>query len=295
MNHPILEWGVEVVRAVQTVGSPALTALMRGVTFLGAQYFYLAALPLLYWCVDRRRGARIGIVFFLSTYLNLVLKDAFAQPRPYDLDPSVGMARETSPGLPSNHAQGTAVFWGLLAPSLGRIKGWLLALVVTFAVGFSRIYLGVHFPTDVFAGWGLAILVLAADALLVPRFERLFGRVDLRLKLTLAAGLVLVMNAIDRSDTSITGAFLGVALGFVLAGRYARFSAKGSLGRKALRYLAGIAVTAILYLVPKLLLGEVGSGLEPLVRFVRYGILGLWVSLGAPWCFLKLKLAEREE
>ena len=73
----------------------------------------------------------------------------------------------------------------------------------------------------------------------------------------------------------------------------APFSTKGSLGKKALRYVFGMATVAILYLAPKYLLGARLSA-EPLVRFLRYAAVSAWGALGAPWLFLKLGLADRE-
>jgi hypothetical protein len=49
----------------------------------------------------------------------------------------------------------------------------------------------------------------------------------------------------------------------------------------------------IVYAAPKLLLAELGA--VPLLRFLRYVILGSWIAVGAPWLFLKMGLAERED
>ncbi|MBL8968006.1 MAG: phospholipid phosphatase, partial [Spirochaetaceae bacterium] len=53
----ILAWGVDVVRFVQGAASPVMTVFMKGLSALGSEWFYLAILPVIYWCVDRRRGA----------------------------------------------------------------------------------------------------------------------------------------------------------------------------------------------------------------------------------------------
>ncbi len=290
----MLAWGLDIVRLTQRAATPALTFLMKGFTALGSEWFYFAILPLVYWCVDRRRGARLGLVFFVSSFLNLWLKDLCAQPRPYELDPKLGMAHEASYGLPSGHAQGTTVFWGLVARDIARPWGVLLAVFLPLVVGVSRVYLGVHFPTDVFAGWALGLVILAADAVLGERAERGLARLDLRVKAGLVAAIAFAMNALDMRDTSVSGAFFGVGLGFVFAPRLAAFSAKGQLAQRLLRYILGLAVAACLYVGLKAVFPGAGSELYALFRFVRYGALGAWVSLGAPWVFLRLGLAERE-
>jgi len=109
--------------------------------------------------------------------------------------------------------------------------------------------------------------------------------------LAAAAAVALAMNALFMKDTSLAGGFFGFAVGLDYASAVP-FSAGGSFATKALRYVLGLASIAILYFAPKLLLGALGA--DPLVRFLRYAALAAWGSLGAPWLFLKLGLAERE-
>jgi membrane-associated phospholipid phosphatase len=291
--NDILAWGLDVVRAAQRVASPALTLAMKAITVLGTEWFFLAAIPVVYWCVDKRRGLRLGLLVFLSAFFNGWLKVLFAQPRPFQLDPSVGFASESSYGLPSGHAQGTATFWGAAAPLFRKPWGLVLALGVPLLVGATRIYLGVHFPTDLFAGWALGAFFVAGDALVGDRIEGFLSRQRPRLKLAAAAAIALAMNAVFMEDTSLAGAFFGFGAGLAYAPTAAPFSVRGSAAKRALRYLFGLATIAIIYFAPKLLLGALGS--EPLLRFLRYALLGAWGSLGAPWLFIKLGLAERED
>jgi len=288
----ILAWGLDLIRTVQQIASPALTVVMKVITVLGTEWFYLAALPLIYWCVDRRRGIRIGLLFLFSSFLNLWFKDLWTQPRPFEFDPAVGLAHETSYGLPSGHAQGSIVFWGAAAPLFRKPWGLILAIFLPLAIGFSRIYLGVHFPTDVFAGWLIGGVLVTADAIFGDRLSDFLGKQTLRTKAIAIALIALVMNFLDQRDTSIAGIFLGAGLGFLLAEKYAAFEARGGLGSKILRYLIGLAGAAAIYLGLKAVLPGQGSELYALCRFLRYALVGAWIGLGAPWVFLRLHLAE---
>ncbi len=291
----LLSWGLGVVRGAQSVASPALTAFMKAVSFSGTEYCLLVLLPFIYWCVDKRRALRIGIIVFLSTAINLRLKLVFAQPRPYDLDPSVAMSREVTFGLPSNHAQTAAVLWGTAAPLFRRPWGPILAIVLPLLVGVSRIYLGVHFPTDVLAGWALGAGIVVLDRLFGDKVELFVAGLEDRLALALATAVALAMNVLYLKDTSLSGAFFGLAAGAILARKRMPFSVSGAPVKRALRFLFGLATVAIVYALPKLLLAGLEAGGPPLVRFLRYALLGAWVSAGAPWLFIKLRLAEREE
>jgi len=288
----ILSWGIDVIHVIQTISSPGLTVVMKILTLAGSEYFYLLFLPILFWCVDERFGVRFGLVFLLSSFVNSWTKVLFAQPRPFNLDPSVGLSHESSYGLPSGHAQGTSTFWGLLAPKIKRPWGLLLAILVPALVSFTRLYLGVHFPTDIIAGlvlgWGFAL----AGIFLGDKAATLLASWNIRVRIIIAAALALLMNALDMHDTSLSGLFFGFAAGAAFLFDRLRFDASsGTLRQKAARYGLGLAGVLVLYLGIKLIAPGEGESLYALFRFIRYGLVGAWVSLGAPWLFLRLNLA----
>jgi len=288
----VLNWGVDVIRVIQTISSPGLTAVMRVITQAGSEYFYLLFLPIVFWCVDERFGARLGLIFLFSSFVNAWLKVVFAQPRPFNLDPSVGLARETSYGLPSGHAQGTSTFWGLLAPRIRRPWGLILAVAVPLIVSFTRLYLGVHFPTDVFLGLSLGWGIALAGLFLGDKAARLVSSWNIRVRVILAAAIALAMNALNKNDTSLSGIFLGTAIGAAFLFDKLRFDASsGSPGQKSARFALGLAGVLVIYFGVKLVAPKAGEDLYALVRFIRYGLVGFWVSFGAPWTFLKLRLA----
>ncbi|MDR1177622.1 MAG: phospholipid phosphatase, partial [Spirochaetaceae bacterium] len=105
--------GLELIHFIQGYENPALSAAMKGLSFLGSPVPYLVLVPLLFWCVDERRGLRLALLLLFSAWLNSSLKMLFAQPRPYDLDPGVARAYEGGVsgryGLPSGHAQTSLV------------------------------------------------------------------------------------------------------------------------------------------------------------------------------------------
>jgi len=172
---PILEWGIEFIVAIQTIRSPALDAFFQGVTFLGNAEFYLLLAPIFIWSVNYRLGARLGILLLLSAYINQALKELFMQPRPCEPRPDVCIDQADSYGLPSGHAQNAIVFWGVIAQWIGTAWAWIAAILLMLLIGISRIYLGVHFPTDVFVGWAIGIVILGIYIVLGERVEKWLG------------------------------------------------------------------------------------------------------------------------
>ena len=286
----IWAWGLDVIRAVQGIGSPWLTELMKGITFLGSGGFFFIALPLVYWSVDRKRGERLALVFLFSIFVNLWLKNLLGQPRPFEFVPALALVKEVGHGLPSGHSQASVVFWGLMATLIARPWGMVLAVTLPLLVGFSRIYLGVHFPTDVFAGWAIGALFIVADRLAAERFEKLLAFLGGRWRLISLAFVALIMNAFYRSDVAMSGAFLGAGLGFAWTDDKAAFSVSGSFVTRAARLLLGLALAVIVYFLFKLISPQPGAELYSLARFIRFGMVGFTISFVAPWVFLKTKL-----
>jgi membrane-associated phospholipid phosphatase len=291
---PILEWGIEVIVAVQTIRSPALDAFFQGVTFLGNAEFYLLLAPIVIWCVNYRLGARLGILLLLSSYINEALKNTLMQPRPCEPRPDLCIDQAEGYGIPSGHSQNAIVFWGVIAHWVGTVGAWVGAIVLMLLIGISRIYLGVHFPTDVFVGWAIGIVILGTYLAVGKRIEGWLGGLSLTAQILLALLLPLLLLAIQPGDVmvQITGAFAGIAVGVALAMRYLDFDAGGLLWKRAVRFLLGVAVVAAIYFGLRFIFPGEGDSLYAVFRFIRYGLVGLWISLGAPWLFLRMGLAE---
>ena len=291
---PILEWGIEVIVAIQTIRSPALDAFFQGVTFLGNAEFYLLLAPVFIWSVNYRLGARLGILLLLSAYINQALKELFMQPRPCEPRPDVCIDQADSYGLPSGHAQNAIVFWGVIAHWIGTAWAWIAAILLMLLIGISRIYLGVHFPTDVFVGWAIGIVILGLYIVLGERVEKWLEGRSLAVHILLALALPVLFLAIQPSDVTaqITGAFAGIAVGVALGVRYLDFDAGGQIWKRAVRFLLGVAVVAAIFFGLRIIFPGEGESLYAIFRFVRYGFVGLWISLGAPWLFLRVGLAD---
>ena len=179
--------GTEFLVWLQSFSNDWLEAFFRFFTLLGNEEFYLVVAPILFWCVNTTIGIRMGLVLMLSSSLNSILKLSLAYPRPYWVDERVtAYAAETSFGLPSGHAQNAASVWGLLAAFARKpaLKWALIALLIL--IGLSRLYLGVHFATDVLLGWALGGLLVWAVLRLEKPLTAWLSRFSLAMLLALA-------------------------------------------------------------------------------------------------------------
>ncbi|HHS96730.1 MAG TPA: phosphatase PAP2 family protein [Chloroflexi bacterium] len=267
----------------------------RFFTFLGEEEFFLILLPLVYWCLDRRTGARLTVLFLFSAYLNAVAKVVAGQPRPFEYTDRVRpLAEAEGGGFPSGHTQSAVVVWGYLASQFRRTWLWVVAALLMALIPLSRIYLGVHFPTDVLGGYVIGAVLLALYLWMEPQVESWLGNRQTGWQVGLALGVPVLLVLLFPTDDGVsTGATLaGMSLGFVLERRWVGFDSGGTGWKRAIRYLLGVIVLFGLWMGLRVLF----AGLEPapLFRFVRYGLVGLWGGLGAPWTFVRLRLAETE-
>ena len=147
--------------AVHQHATTGLTRLMLGFSFLGsvATVSVLCVVILSAFLYFRRfrLAALLGITMIGMGALDFLLKLAFHRPRPV---PFFGPV-PSSFSFPSGHAFGALCFYGVLAAIFAtRARGkaaksciWAVAILLTGAIGLSRIYLGVHYPSDVIAGY----------------------------------------------------------------------------------------------------------------------------------------------
>ncbi len=295
-----LLWGTRIIQSLQAFGNPVLDTLFKGITFVGDEKFALLVVPFLYWALDKALALRMGFLYLGSAYVNTVLKAVFAVPRP-----SATAVRVIAPAegysFPSGHAQTTTTVWGYLATQVRKAWFWAVTTVLIVLVGLSRVYLGVHYPQDVIVGTVIGLVLVAIYNWLLrsyagrvrSRTERgMEYRLSLVAKLAVAFAVPLVLLALHaETDTgSSMGTLLGLGVGVVLEGEWVRFSTAGTWVKRITRFLAGLIVLLGLYFGLKAVLPE---GL--LFRTVRYALIGLWASLGAPWMFVKLGLAQREQ
>ena len=301
----ILQWGLDFIRQVQSFASPSLTAIMRVITWFGGMTMYLILLPLVCWCIDEKKGFRLGVVILISFWINITLKFLFDQPRPFfeGYDPSVGIISERLAGLPSGHAQNTLVVFLIIASWVNKRWAYACAILLSLLVGFSRIYLGVHFPTDVAAGWILGAVVLCVYFLFSDKIEALLVKGGFRACMIANAVVSFLMILYLPSEEHLLfgGAMLGFGAGYCLNRRYVGFSCNASPHRKgadkylalSVRFLLGVTALMLIFTFMGKILPK-DSANQNLFGFIRYALGGIWVTAAAPWVFIKLRLAGTE-
>jgi undecaprenyl-diphosphatase len=157
--------------AVHAWASPPLTAMMRGVSLLGSEVGLVPLGVILVWWLAAAGRRRAAVVFAAAALgaeaLDQILKLLFHRPRP---EPFFGYAEPLTHSFPSGHAMVSLCFFGVLAAIVAarersrakRVAIFAAAALLVGLMGFSRVYLGFHYPTDVLAGYAAAVIWLTA-------------------------------------------------------------------------------------------------------------------------------------
>ncbi len=170
--------------------TPFLTKIMLIITNFGAGYMIaisLIATLFLIWRKHQREVVTFLIIFIIGVFLNIALKSLIQRPRP-DISPITANKQVislSSYSFPSGHAMNSTVFYLALAFYFYHLThNKKLSLLVTFSllillflIGFSRVYLGVHYPSDVLAGnivglwWLVTALSINKSLVLVRAYQ----------------------------------------------------------------------------------------------------------------------------
>jgi membrane-associated phospholipid phosphatase len=322
--------GINWIAALQGMGS-WLTMPMEAFSFLGSEDFFMLVLPALYWSVNAALGLRVGVILLVGSSLNDMLKLAFHAPRPYWISTKIqAFASETGFGLPSGHSQSAVGVWGMLASQIKKRWAWAIAILLMLLIGLSRIYLGVHFPTDVLLGWLAGSVILWLVLRLWDQAATWLKKLSLGQQILavfifslLLITLALIPSFWLRSDgwqvpaiwlqnasqnlpggeppnpTSLSGLFsttgtlFGLGAGLAWLNRRGGYHTHGSGWQRFLRYVVGvIGVLGIRYGL-KAIFPEGETWLGYIFQYIRYGAIGAWVSAGAPLLFFAMRLAQK--
>jgi len=154
--------------------SPSFTSILQFFTHVGSVAVLgclLIATVVVFWiCKWRREAMLLAVTMAGAGVLNAALKFGFHRARP---SPYFGITAPHSFSYPSGHAMFSFAFFAAIAvlstPRIGtrwaRALVWLAAAILVALIGFSRIYLGVHYPSDVLAGYLTAFIWVMAVGL----------------------------------------------------------------------------------------------------------------------------------
>ena len=164
MESIYVSFGTDLVQLVQLIRLPMLDQAFLWLTRLGEAPVLLLAgiLTALFYRENRWVGVGMIGAFILASLVNAEIKQTLDVPRPSS-DEVYTAGQASGSATPSAHTMSAAAVWFFLALSMWRTSSWwLAAAAIPAVVGFSRVYLGMHYPGDVVLGAALGAAIAFA-------------------------------------------------------------------------------------------------------------------------------------
>jgi len=297
---------MDTLRALEDIRTPFLNVLITWITRLGEEMIIIGVFCLIFWCISKRKAYVIGIVFFFTAVLVQGMKITFRVDRPWVYDPTFptvtgAEGTATSYAFPSGHTQAAAAYLMPLGMLLKNNVLKVIMFTLAILVAFSRMYLGVHFLSDVLVS--LAIVFVATllamrfyydapdstkNKILFPILTAVVSIVLLIIVAVLSRAGVTYASEL-RDSVLVAGSALGFAIGMYIEQMYIKFSVKTkNVGIQILKLILGLAGAIGIMGGARVL----GSGL--VADGFRYGFVTLWITAVYP-LIIKKFFAVKEE
>jgi len=172
------ELGVEFLKLLEGFRNNALNIIFEMITILGEEIPLIFLIVTLWFAVDKKSAQKLLFVTLLSLGVNSVIKNIFKIPRPFISGEVSCVRAETATGysFPSGHTQGFSTWSTLFALYVKKRWFSIITAIFILLVGFSRMYLGAHYPADVAVGAGLGMFFALV-------FNKLYNKFDNKIKL----------------------------------------------------------------------------------------------------------------
>ncbi len=288
VDVPFFTTQIQWLESIASLRNGFLDPIFLFLNYFDTVYFLMIVITVVWIVISPRWGLRVALLLILSTLINFHLKTLLQAPRPIVADPNLAMLPFHTPGFPSGAAQTAALLGGLLVYGWKSRWAWPIALFYALLVGFSRLYLGVHYPTDVLGGYCIGLAILFAFIYSIEPIETFCEKqgASFCMILSVLLGLLYVFALPSRPGYRLIGAFLGFCIGAYGSYLFRLNPAK----RQTLKMRISSAILTLLMVF--LLYFLTRNFPSPIQSF----IIGFWISIAAfPFCHIFLSTVETKK
>lgn len=279
------------------------TSIISLFSMFGEELFMIVVMGFIYWSLNKKAGETVAAAIVTNTVWFPMIKNVALRRRPYFDNPGIKCLRPVDAdadlydiakqgySFPSGHSASSAAVYGSIARFFK--KNWLtaIALTITFLVGVSRFCVGVHYPTDVLAGWGLGAIIV----FLVPLMERKMKSKAAMFGLLFLVSLPGIFYCRTTDYFTGLGMMIGFFAGILFENKYVNFENT----KKPLAMILRVAGGIVLYLAVSTLLKmpfsaeflETESAACFAVRVARYAIV-CFIEVGIYPMLFKTKVLK---
>jgi len=276
---------LKIIEFFQQIRTENLNAFFKFLNFFDTGFFYLILISIIWIGYNWKLGIKVFFILMLSSLLNDQLKNIFMIPRPFHLNAALELIYIESYSFPSGAAQ-AAVLLPLIFINHFKKKKLpiIFGIIYFFLISFSRLYLGVHFLTDIIAGWILGFILFMIYLYAFPIVEnKIIKRGFKRIFLSYLI-LVSVLLILPRSKSFIF-AFTATFIGLFLSKNF-KVILKNSKSFLELFIRSSLAIS-VLFLIYFLYI-KLKTKIPYLSINLIFFVMILWISFLCPFVYVNI-------
>ena len=280
------QWEVDLSTWLQSTMGSIGSFLARAFSFIGGETVSLLLLIIMLFCYKKEAGKRVARTVLTASMWYPMIKNIVLRVRPYmvhkdnikvlqvvepDADPLDIVQQGYS--FPSGHGATAVSLFGSIGRELRKRWMWTLAVVMPLLIGFSRIAVGVHYPTDVLAGWVVGLAAIGFNILLEKIVKKEWQRYVVLLVITVPG----IFWCRSRDYFTALGLLIAAAVAFPYEEKHIGFQDTRNVWAMILRTLGAFVIYFALNTLLKMPFSkewlDSGRLLANLVRTARYAII----------------------
>ena len=279
-------WEVDLIEWFQQNSGTVGNVFMKVFSFIGGETVSLLVMLVILFCYKKEAGKRCAFTLIAASMWFPMIKNILMRVRPYIAHPDRIKAlsiveKDAHPmdsvqqgySFPSGHCAMSVATYGTIARDIRKRWMRFLAVALPLLIGLSRFMVGVHYPTDVLAGWAIGLLAIGFCVLMEKHVKKEWLRYVILLAITLPG----VFWCSSRDYYTSLGVLIGLVAAIPYESKYVKFQDTRNVWAMLLRIAGAFAIYLALDKVLKMPFsqewlnsGELGANL---VRTARYAVI----------------------
>lgn len=290
-------WEVELMEWLQSFASPLLINIISFFSVFGEEIMLIMLMGFFYWGYNKKIGRNLGITTTVALMVGPLIKNVALRRRPYFDNENINCLRIVDKkadiydvaaqgySFPSMHSTNAMALYGGLAKNLKKKALYFVVAFLIFMVGFSRVFVGVHYPTDVLAGWSIGLVAI----IVIDFLEKKISNYLILAAIFAALAFPGWFYCTSNDYFTVYGLMVGMLLGFWFEDTFVKFENTKSVFKIILRVILGaisFVIVSNILKVPfsKEMLAE-STFIAHFIRTVRYFIATFVVTGVYPMSF----------
>ncbi|MEG7843011.1 phosphatase PAP2 family protein [Bacillus mobilis] len=259
-----------------------LTILFKFISSIANETLYLVSISILYWCVSKRKAFHMIVMLCFSGYIGIVVKEFMKIPRPYTYDGVQALYEKSAAGysFPSTHVQLGATFWSSFMSLYKKRIIWIIGIIFIILIAFSRLYLRVHWLSDIVGAVLISIIVVYLYMkVTVGLSDRKFILLQ---RIVLAVSLIMYFMTDNIDNFKLLGVLTGSTIGIMLENQFIKMNENNNFKIQVVKTVVGLSFMFMIQLILKKVI--------PDMYYIRYVLTGITITFLCPFLFHLLRL-----